>query len=216
MCVTQGDEYDSSDEEWDTHIGRHARAFLGLDEPVAEIALDDGVGIGMMVRNAFARADEIHMRASTAKRSSESDPSGSSMHHQSNEDVEPVVGNTSNVHREGGEVASDQQRPMFRSTSDTDMQSTYPSSLGSSQSDSSNSLNHRAYGRGDGNVNGESSAEEGFCGMPDNEDQLDDSSSTASGGGGMHPMTLQVTARIWKTCWVKSPVIAWDQTPTLT
>ena len=61
--VVQGDDHDSSDEEWDEHIGRHARAFLGLVEPVSEIALDEGVGIGMMVRNAFVRADNIHLRA---------------------------------------------------------------------------------------------------------------------------------------------------------
>ena len=65
VCI-QGDDLDSSDEEWDAHIGRHARAFLGLNEPVAEIPLDDGVGIGTMVRNAFARADNIHLRASTS------------------------------------------------------------------------------------------------------------------------------------------------------
>ena len=67
---SQGDACDSSDEEWDQHVGRHARAFLGLNEPVAEIALDEGVGMGTMVRNAFARADDIHMRAAEA-----SDPS---------------------------------------------------------------------------------------------------------------------------------------------
>ena len=65
----QGDERDSSDEEWDEHIGNHGRAFFGLHEPVVEIALDEGVGIGMMVRNAFARADDIHMRASLAESS---------------------------------------------------------------------------------------------------------------------------------------------------
>ena len=32
-----------------------------------EIALDEGVGIGTMVRNAFARADDIHLRASVAE-----------------------------------------------------------------------------------------------------------------------------------------------------
>ena len=62
----QGDDCDSSDEEWDEHIGRHARAFLGLNEPVAEIALDEGVEIGTMVRDAFVRADNIHMQASAA------------------------------------------------------------------------------------------------------------------------------------------------------
>jgi hypothetical protein len=64
--VKQGDAYNSSDEEWDEHVGRHARAFLGLNEPVAEIALDEGVGLGMMVRNAFARADDIHMQVAQA------------------------------------------------------------------------------------------------------------------------------------------------------
>ena len=63
--VIQGDDYDSSDAEWDAHIGGHARAFLGLNEPIAEIPLDDDVGMGTMVRNAFARADGIHQRAST-------------------------------------------------------------------------------------------------------------------------------------------------------
>jgi hypothetical protein len=66
----QGDEFDSSDEEWDQHIGHHARAFLGLHEPVVEIALDEDVGIGTMVRNAFARADDIHVRATAAESTS--------------------------------------------------------------------------------------------------------------------------------------------------
>ena len=78
----QGDDSDSSDEEWDMHIGRHAQAFLGLNEPIVEIALDDGVGIGTMVRNAFARADDIHMRASATNSSSTNVSGGSPMHHQ--------------------------------------------------------------------------------------------------------------------------------------
>ena len=53
-CVAlQGDNWDSSDEEWEQHIGRNARAFLGLNEPVVEITLDEGVGLGLMVRNAL-------------------------------------------------------------------------------------------------------------------------------------------------------------------
>ena len=59
--MIQGDERGSFDEEWDKHIGNHGRAFLGLNEPVVEIALDEGVGIGMVVRNAFARADDIQL-----------------------------------------------------------------------------------------------------------------------------------------------------------
>ena len=72
--MKQGDDHDSSDEEWETHIGIHRRAFLGLNEPVAEIPLDEGVGIGRMVRNAFARADDIHTRASVSTTSSIADP----------------------------------------------------------------------------------------------------------------------------------------------
>ena len=70
FSMTQGDDRDSSDEEWEEHIGRHARAFLGLDEPVREIPLDEGVGIGVMVRNALARADDVHMRAFEAAQAS--------------------------------------------------------------------------------------------------------------------------------------------------
>jgi hypothetical protein len=79
---SQGDDHDSSDKEWDAHIRRHARGFFGLNEPVVEIALDDGVGIGMMVRNAFAWADNIHMRASAAGCSSISVLDGSPMYHR--------------------------------------------------------------------------------------------------------------------------------------
>ena len=77
LIVKQGDDHNSSDEEWDSHIGRHARAFLGLDEPVAEIALDEDVGIGRMVRNAFARADDIHSRASQSECTSVNEPDDS-------------------------------------------------------------------------------------------------------------------------------------------
>ena len=83
MLVEQGDVYDSSDEEWDEHIGRHTIAFLGLNEPVDEIALDEGVGIGRMVRNAFAHADDIHIRATGAATSSNGDPGESSDTHMS-------------------------------------------------------------------------------------------------------------------------------------
>ena len=76
VFIKQGDVCDSSDEEWDQHIGHHARAFLGLNEPIAEIALDEGVGMGQMVRNAFARADEIRMQASLAGCSSTGIPDG--------------------------------------------------------------------------------------------------------------------------------------------
>ena len=59
----QGDEYDSSDEEWKAYGGENAHAFLGLEEPIQEIPLDGGLRIDWMVRNAFERADEIHCTA---------------------------------------------------------------------------------------------------------------------------------------------------------
>lgn len=61
--LPKGDDYDSSDDEWETHIGRNARAFLGLAEPVVEIPVDGGVGIARMVRDALQRVDDIHLAA---------------------------------------------------------------------------------------------------------------------------------------------------------
>lgn len=77
----QGDDHDSSNEEWDEHTGRHARAFMGLNEPIDEITLHGGIGIGMMLRNMFALADNIHMRAVVAASSSTAAAEGSARDH---------------------------------------------------------------------------------------------------------------------------------------
>ena len=108
----QGDPCDSSDEEWDRHIGGNARAFLGLNEPISEIALDGGVGIGMMVRNPFALADDIHMRAAVAATASSTDADSSPTRHQLDDHGVPDDVNNMNVCSEGEGIAEFQTRPM--------------------------------------------------------------------------------------------------------
>lgn len=122
LCIgIQGDECDSSDEEWDMHIGSHARAFLGLHEPVAELALDDGVGIGMLVRNAFARADNIHMRASTLGCSAAEAPGGSPTHQHLFNEHEPFDINMPNSGTEALASHASPDGRLFGSRSDTEM-----------------------------------------------------------------------------------------------
>ena len=172
MCH-QGDDCDSSDEEWDQHIERHARAFLGLNEPIVEIALDDGVGIGRMVRNAFASADNIHMRASTRSYAGTEFPGGSPVHHS-----RPGVGDTdgvdfSNVRPEVGDTVASPQAHMFRMPSDTEMQSCDTPEAHSNMSESSDSQTQRTCAPADGIANGFSSAEDRGEASSDNEDLPD-------------------------------------------
>ena len=136
----------------------------------------------MMVRNALARADNIHMRASAAGCSSTSVPDGSPMHHQQSMGGEPVGVNNSNVREEVGEIPAYEQGPMFRSTSDTDMQSSPTSSLGLNLFESGDFQNQEACGHGEGPGHGGTSSEEGFFGTPDNGDPEDDASDSSSEG----------------------------------
>jgi hypothetical protein len=122
----QGDDYDSSDEEWDQHIGTHARAFLGLNEPVAEIALDEGVGIGQMVRNAFARADDIHTRASDPD--SPTDPEPDHVDNDLCEDEELVRTQNMNVGRNEPAVGDSQADHMDGFNPDLELRSNYSAS----------------------------------------------------------------------------------------
>ena len=182
VSFVQGDDHDSSDEEWDAHIGRHARAFLGLNEPVVEIALDDGVGIGMMVRNAFARADNIHARASTSGSSSSTGPDGSLMHDQPLGVGEAVGVSNINAREDVRETAGPETRPLFRSTTDPDMQSNSTSSLVPNVSDSGDSENLGICGDGPGSGEPGSSADDTSFGTPGNgepEGDFSDSSSDA-------------------------------------
>ena len=170
----QGDEYDSSDEEWDTHIGGHARAFLGLNEPIAEIPMDDGVEIGAMVRNAFAHADDIHMRASTVGCSSTSVTDSSPIHHQRAGVGGSVGANNNNVRGESGGAGDSMPEVLVVHQRDTDMPSESTSSLGSPMSEDSESGNQEAYSSGG------SSAEEAIHVMPDNRDADDDETRDGS------------------------------------
>ena len=180
-CATlQGDECDSSDEEWDLHIGGHARAFLGLTEPIAELALDDGVGIGMMVRNAFARADNIHMRASTEGGTDAEDPDGSPEQQQLFQEREGVGVNTSNVGRGAGEHDASPQRHMFSADSDTEMHSISTSEPATNMSESSDSETQPARWHAEGHGNGGASAEDGLVESSDNGDQPDASEGHTS------------------------------------
>ena len=176
----QGDDHGSSDSEWDAHIGRHARAFLGLDEPVVEIALDDGVGIGMMVRNAFAYADNMHMWASASGRSSASVPDGSPMHHQPGGEGDSFGVNNPDARGEAGDPAAPGSGPMFYSTSDTDMQPNSTSSMGLNASQPRDSEDHESHGDGGGPGQGEPNEHDGLFGELDNGDLEGDLNNSSS------------------------------------
>ena len=132
-----------------------------------------------MVRNAFARADNIHMRASAASCSTTSGPNGSPMNHQPVGVGEPVgVGNI-NTRGEVGDSVASETAHLFRSTSDNHVQSNSTCSLGLNVSESSDSENQETSGDGAGPGYGGSGADDGFFGtrdIGDLEDVLSDSS----------------------------------------
>ena len=161
--MIQGDECDSSDEEWDQHIGSHARAFLGLHEPIAEIALDEGVGMGTMVRNAFARADDIHMRASLAASSSNGIPETPQADQDTYADQQ-AVGDENMMHDPNIEVS--EAGNLFS------LARTIPSVSGDMDS-------HEAYGDGGGHES-QSNAEDAFGGSEEHVEQGEDSSEAST------------------------------------
>ena len=85
---------------------------MGLNEPIAEIALDDGVGIGMMVRNAFAFADNVHMRATEAACPSSAGADGSPMHQQEVGQRDPDIDNNQNERQEAEDIDEFQTEPL--------------------------------------------------------------------------------------------------------
>ena len=177
--MNQGDEYDSSDEEWDQHIGTHARAFLGLHEPIVEIALDEGVGIGTMVRNAFARADDIHMRATMAGSSSNTIPDMSRVHQQSTGDREPVGVDNVNVADDDGDIDVSQPGHLLSSACDMDSNSNPASSLSPNSSESGDTDNLEVYGDGEGD-DIQDNAGEDVLGTEENVDLQTDSSEATT------------------------------------
>ena len=114
----------------------------------------------MMVRNAFARADNFHERATAAGSSSTTVPDGSPMHPEmAGIGVHDGVQNT-NLH---GEVRG-----------------TDAASGGSNPAESGDSHSQAALRHGECNGNGHCSREEGVFGRAENEDPGDDSSESSS------------------------------------
>ena len=179
--MIQGDDRDSSDQKWDEHIGLNARAFLGLNEPVVEIVLDEGVGIGRMVRNAFARADDIHARTSNAGNvqnggsleSPEDDPMT---------DLESI--HTPNLRNHDGDPGAEQPPRMRGSLNDMDVQSGDTGSQDDTADASDDSDNPVARGDGHDDVNERTHAPAEFFGSEDNKHPAERSSDASSDGEG--------------------------------
>ena len=180
--VKQGDDYNSSDEEWDQHIGRHARAFLGLNEPVAEIALDEGVGIGMMVRNAFARADDIHIRASVPDGPANDDPDESPADHDMFEGQNLVDADNINVRRIDEEIVNSQASHMHGSACDLDMLNNYSASLEADTSTSGDCSNEDTTRNVEGDAHRGTHSEADFFGSEENGGPEENSSDSSNDG----------------------------------
>ena len=131
-----------------------------------EIQLDEGVGIGRMVRNAFARADDIHVQASMAGSEQHGDP------HESTGDS--AMGGAESVHtpnllrRDGDFVARQpphmRDSPRYMDTHSGDTASQYDDSAASGDSDNPDT-------HGDGIV--------GFSGRPNAPDEMSESEEIA-------------------------------------
>lgn len=158
--MVQGDDYDSSDEEWEEHIGRHARAFLGLVEPVSEIALDEGVGVGMMVRNAFVHADTIHTRACGVASSSNGVSSESEVDPRSSRGGQPDGVNITNVHRSAEDIDAlrDGHHPGSAVGNDPNYNSL--ASMGTNEYGLANSGSQESSRNGGGSCNGDPNAQD--------------------------------------------------------
>ena len=175
--MNQGDDCDSSDEEWEEHIGRHARAFLGLNEPVAEIALDEGVGMGTMVRNAFARADDIHMQASLAECSSDGTIDAADVDERPVQGRDPVGFDNVNVHYNDPGHGADEGSPR-----DMDMHSATSGSPGSNSSGSGDSDSGELAGDGGGSDVEGTAAQHQSVAAEENGHAVDNSDDTVSAG----------------------------------
>ena len=178
--VKQGDDYDSSDEEWDQQVGGHARAFLGLNEPVAEIPLDEGVGIGMMVRNAFARADDIHIRASVPDSPADDDADELPVDNDMFEGQDFAGAANINVQQNDDELGNSQASHMHGSTPDLDMLSNSTASLDEDSSASGDCSSEDTTGDGEGDAQRGTNLDADFVGSDENggpEENIGDSPS---------------------------------------
>jgi hypothetical protein len=176
--LRQGDDRDSSDEEWEEHIGRNARAFLGLNEPVAEIELDEGVGLGTMVRNAFARAEDIHMQAALMESSSNGMAVGSHVETQPLQGRHSVgLDNGMLPDSDGGSDASEASHHNSEAC-DMDIHERNTASLGTNPSESGGSDSGGPAGDGGGSHLGESNTREQSFGVEENTTAGDSSSDS--------------------------------------
>ena len=178
-CV-QGDDWDSSDEEWEQHTGRNARAFLGLNEPITEIALDEGVGLGLMVRNALTRADTIHERACGEEHPVMDDTEMSTSEHHS-DDSRNVDGVHTGSVRSEFQQSSDTSAGHFLSPAHArEMNSQSNSTVGLDPNESGDAMSPESPRREPGNGSGRTNPETALDGMDENVNPEDDSSDTIS------------------------------------
>jgi hypothetical protein len=133
-----------------------------------------------MVRNAFQRADDIHMRASVNDSSSTSGSDAETRHQQSLGVSDPdgvphiIVGN------QVGETDASPRAPLFTPTSDTDMRSSSTSGMGLNMSEFGVSQSQEQAGHARGPGNADPSEEEGLFGGQANGEPDDGSQDSSS------------------------------------
>jgi hypothetical protein len=128
-----------------------------------------------MVRNAFARADDIHLRASMSDSSSNVAPEMSQVHHQSSGDLHNVTG-------DDGDGDTSRLRQSFSSARDMGMNSRPSCSLGTDSSESGDTDSSEAHGDGRGSDH-QSYADEAVGGSEDNMDVEDDANDSTTEDG---------------------------------
>ena len=116
-----------------------------------EIALDDGVGVGMMVRNAFARADDINVRAAMAERSLNTVRGASPEDQQSSGGRQSEGATYMNAEETGDDITDPVPGQMFSSNSEMDSNFNSSASLGCNPSESGDTESQYATGEGVGN-----------------------------------------------------------------
>ena len=119
-----------------------------------------------MVRNAFARADDIHMRASLAGSSSNGSPETSQADHHSYGDQQSDGVENMNVAENDGDIDQSSNGHLF-------------SSAGTNSSGSGDMDSHEAYGAAGGDDT-ESNADAAFVGDEENADPEDDLHESSS------------------------------------
>ena len=132
-----------------------------------------------MVRNAFARADDIHMRASMAESSSNAISDPSRAQQQSSGDRGPVDVEDMNVPGADVDIARSQPVHLFSSAGDVHSNYNSASSLSPNSSESGGTNSQPTHGDGGGNdLQGD--AGEAVFGSDENVDLQDDASNSST------------------------------------